>query len=485
MASPNQYPVAPPPVQPPYREPRSIAGPLILIILGGLFLAKNLGWHFPVWRWFGHWWPLLLIVWGLIVLFERMSGRRSRGLGAWGVVLLVFLVVFGLSAHYTSDFDWHGMRDQMQMDDDMGGFFGGNAFTYEDTLEQSFPPKGNLRIVCDRGSLNITPSDGNTIRVVVHKKLYADNQKDADQYNAGTKPQLTVSGDTVVLSANTNGAGNHNVQADMDIAVPNGASIDIASKRGDVTVDGHKADVKISLQHGDVSLNEISGPVTIGMEKGSIRATQINGDVDISGHVDSVSLDDITGSVRLNGDFYEDVRLSKISKSVIFKTSRSDMEIASVPGDLDISSDEVRGTQLNGPTRVVTSSKNIHLEDIAGDLQVQSTNGDVEVTTGDKQPSSKMDITTAHGDVALTLAAKGAPEKVTIGTEHGDVTLTLAANTGFQIAAATRKGEISSDFDSLKVSQSNGSSEATGTVGNGNSKLTVGTDTGDIKIGKS
>jgi DUF4097 and DUF4098 domain-containing protein YvlB len=198
-----------------------------------------------------------------------------------------------------------------------------------------------------------------------------------------------------------------------------------------------------------------------------------------------VSLDDVTGSVRLNGDFYEDVRLSKISKSVIFKTSRSDMEIASVPGDLDISSDEVRGTQLNGPTRVVTSSKNIHLEDIAGDLQVQSTNGDVEVTTGDKQPSSKMDITTAHGDVALTLAGKGAPEKVTIGTEHGDVTLTLAANTGFQIAAATRKGEISSDFDSLKVSQSNGSSEATGTVGNGNSKLTVGTDTGDIKIGKS
>jgi len=38
------------------------------------------------------------------------------------------------------------------------------------------------------------PSDDNTLRVVVHKKLYAQNQKDADQYNGQTKPQITVTG---------------------------------------------------------------------------------------------------------------------------------------------------------------------------------------------------------------------------------------------------------------------------------------------------
>ncbi len=61
------------------------------------------------------------------------------------------------------------------------------------------------------------------------------------------------------------------------------------------------------------------------------------------------------------------------------------MEIASVPGDIEISSDEVRGSELTGPARVVTSSKNIHLEDVSGDLQVESTNGDVEVTTAGKR----------------------------------------------------------------------------------------------------
>jgi DUF4097 and DUF4098 domain-containing protein YvlB len=477
-------------VQPPYRYRRSIAGPVVLIVIGGLFLARNLGWHFPIWRWFGHWWPLLLILWGLIAIFERANanqgGYRRRGLGAGGVLLLVLLVTLGLTAHFTSDWDWRNMRDNVQIDDDdIDGMFGGNAYTYDDTLQQSFPAKGSLRIVCDRGALNITPSDGDTIRVVVHKKLYADNQKDADQYNEGTKPQITVNGDSVVLNANTNGAGNHNVTADLDILVPAGAALDIASKRGDVTVNEHKAEVKINLQHGDLALDQIAGPVSISLEKGSIRATQITGDVDISGHVDSVSLDQVTGAVRLNGDFYEDVRLSKITKNVIFKTSRSDMEIASVPGELSISSDEVHGNDLTGPSRVTTNSKNIHLEDVSGDLQVSSNNGDVEVTTADKQPASKMSVTTQHGDVALTLGSKAAPEKVEVATQHGDVTLTFAPNASFQINAGTRHGEISSDFDNLKISKENNTSQATGTVGNGSSKLQVGTETGDIRIVKS
>ena len=478
----------PPPVPPPYRHRRSIAGPIILIVIGGLFLARNFGFRVPVWHWFGHWWPLLLILWGVIVLIENITaprlGYRPRYLGAGGIVLLVLLVAVGVSAHYSSDVDWNGVRDQLQMDDNDFGSIFGHPYTFEDTLEQSFPAHANLRVVCDHGALNITPSDGDTIHVVVHKKLYAQNQTDANKYNEGSKPTISINGDTVLLNANTDGAGDHGVEADMDISVPAGAALDIASKRGDVTVNNRSAEVKISLQKGDISLTEIAAPVKIDLEKGSIRASQIGGDVDVNGHVDSVSIDQVAGAVRLNGDFYEDIQLSKIAKNVIFKTSRSDMEIASVPGDISISSDEVRGTELTGPSRVVTGSKNIHLEDVSGDLDVQSNNGDVEVTTSGKQ-AGKMNVNTQHGDVALTLASKSTPDKVTVNTQHGDVTLTLPSGGGFQISAGTRKGDISSDFDAIKVNESNGESRASGTVGSGASKLQVNTDTGDIKIGKS
>lgn len=490
MASINQYPppATPPPVPPPYR--RSIAKPVILIVIGVLFLLANLGviHKWQLWHWFGHWWPVLLILWGIIALIEHSTasrmGYRTRHLGAGGILLLILLVAVGVSAHYSSDVNWGGVRDQLQMDDDLGGFFG-TPYTYEDTLQQSFPANGTLRVVCDRGTLNITPSDGDQIQVVVHKKLYANDQNEANKYNQGTKAQITVTGNSVLLNANTDGAGDHGVTADMDISVPANAAVDVAAKRGDVTVNNRKANVKVSLQHGDVALSEVDGPVQVNLEKGSIRATQIRGDVDVTGHVDSVNVEDVSGAVRLNGDFYEDIRLSKIAKSVIFKTSRSDMEFASLAGDLDIASDQVRGNDLVGPSRVTTNSKDIHLEDVTGDLQVQSNNGDVEITTSGKQPAGKMDVATGHGDVAVTVAGKTPPDKVNVATQHGDVTLTMDNGVGFQVSAVTRKGDISSEFDGVKVDGANGSTKASGTVGNGVSKLQVATDTGDIKIAKS
>ena len=419
MASPNVYPPPPPPppppqyqypAPPPYRYRRSIAGPLVLIVIGLIFLLRNFGFRFPIWHFFGHWWPLLLILWGVIALIEHTTsqrmGYRTRHLGTGGILLLVLLVALGVSAHYSSDIDWGGVRNQMHMDDDFGGIFG-TAFTFDDTLQQAFPAHGNLRVVCDHGSLNIAPSDDNTLRVVVHKKVYAQNQNDADKYNEGTKPQITVTGNSVVLNANTNGAGEHGVQADMDIFVPRDATLDIASKRGDVTVNDRKADVKVALQHGDVAMNDIAGTVNIDLQKGSVRASKIAGDMDVEGNIDNVTVDEVAGAVHLSGDFFDDIRLSKIAKTVTFKSSRSDMQVASVPGDLEIAGDEVRGTDLNGPSRLVTRSKDIHIENVSGDLQLETTNGDIEVHAADKLPLGRISISSKRGDISLVLPPEG------------------------------------------------------------------------------
>ena len=464
VSPPPQAPQYPPP--PPYRYRRSIAGPLVLIVIGLLFLLRNFGFRFPIWHWFGRWWPVLLILWGVIALIEHVSsqrmGYRTRHLGAGGILLLVLLVALGVSAHYSSDIDWGGVREQMQMDDDLGGIFG-TAYNFDDTLQQAFPAKGSLRVVCDHGSLNISPSDDNNLRVVVHKKVYAQNQNDANKYNDGTKPQITVTGNSVLLNANTNGAGEHAVQSDMDIFVPRDASLDIASKRGDVTINSRKADVRIALQRGDVALDDIAGAAKVNLEKGSVRASKIAGDLDIEGRIDNVTVDEVAGAVHLTGDFFDDMRLSKIAGTVAFKSSRSDIAIASVPGDLEISGGDLRGNQITGPSRVNTRSKDITLEDVSGDLQVDNTNGDIEVHAASKLPVGKMTIT----------------------GKHGDITLTLPSNAGFQLQATTRKGDISSDFSAITVNQAHGTSEASGTVGNGASKLQITADTGDIRISKS
>ena len=466
MASPYTAPSAPlPPPPPVYRYRRSLAGPLILILIGMVFLLRNFGVHLPVWHFFGRFWPLLIILWGVIALVEHFTalrqGYQTRHLGGGGIVLLVLIVIVGLAAHHSSDVNWEGMRDQMQIDDDLGGMFG-NAFTFDDTLEQEFPANGSLRIVSDRGAINVTPSDGNTIRVVVHKKLYASNQEDANKFNAGSKPQITVNGTSVLLNANTNGAGDHAVQTDMDIFVPSRAMVDVASKRGDVSVSDRKADVKLTLQRGDITLNEITGNSKMSLDKGSIRATNLTGDMDIDGRIDNVTLEGVKGAVRLNGDFFNDIRLSKIAKAVEFKSARSDITLASVPGDLEISGDALRATDVSGPMRFVTRSKDIHLEGVTGDLEVENANGDIEIHPADKLPIGRMVLT----------------------GKHGDITVVLPANAGFQVDATTRKGDITSDFSPLRIEDNSGSSHATGTVGNGAAKLQINADTGDIRINK-
>src|SRR5271165_4206319 len=450
MASPYTTPSAPlPPPPPVYRYRRSLAGPLILIFIGLAFLLRNIGVHLPIWQFYGRFWPALIILWGLIALIEHFTalkgGYQARGLSGGGIFLLILIVITGVAAHESADYDWSGVRDQIQIDDDLGGMFG-TAYTFEDTLEQTFPGDGSLRVVCDRGAINVTPSDGDSIRVVVHKKLYAKTQDAANKFNEGSKPQLTVNGTAVVLNANTNGAGDHGVQADMDIFVPRKAAVEIAGKRGDVSVNDRKATVKIGLQKGDVALDGIVGPVEINLEKGSIRAKEIVGPMNVSGHVDDVTIEEVVGPVQLNGDFFNDIRLSKITGTVEFKSARSDISIASVSGDLEISGDALRATDVGGPMRLVTRSKEIHLEGVTGDVEVENSNGDIEIHPAGKMPMGKM----------------------MINGKHGDITIVMPANAGFQVDARSNKGDIiTSDFTPLRTEQTNGSSHTTGTVGNG------------------
>src|ERR1022692_4786223 len=98
-------PSVPPPMMPPLppRVPhRSIAGPVVLILMGVLFLLGTMGvmdiHHLG--SWFARFWPALLILWGVLKLIEyeqaKRSGQPARGIGVGGVFLMLFLIGAGL-----------------------------------------------------------------------------------------------------------------------------------------------------------------------------------------------------------------------------------------------------------------------------------------------------------------------------------------------------------------------------------------------------
>jgi Toastrack DUF4097/LiaF transmembrane domain len=463
MASPN--PVPPPPI-PPYRPQRSISGPLILIAVGLVFLLATmhvLSLH-SVWMWFGHYWPVLLIVLGLIKLVEhyqaQRTGTRSSGVGVGGAFLIVMLVVFGLIATQTSRVDWEALRNGMHMDDDSDwGWFEGHAYTYDDHLEQDFPAGAMLRVTDTRGAVNITTSDSAKIQVGVRKTIRAESQNEADRWNGNTKPDIKVSGNTVTLNANTQGAGDHSVTIDLDISVPRNVAVNITNRSGDVSVLGRDGDVEISNQKGDVSVTDVKGKVTLSLENSSARISQITGDVSAEGRMKEVSLDTIKGAARLNGDFTENVDLSKISKTVTLKSARTDIEIAKLDGDLSLDSHDLRASTVTGPFRLLTKFKDIRLEGVSGDLRLENEDGAVEVQ----------------------MTKMGA---VQIDNRRSDISIYVPDKAAFQVNAQTKNGEIESDFTGLNVSNGDERATASGSVGGGGPRLVVNNEHGAIEIRK-
>ena len=468
-------PVQPPVQAPPYRHRRSFAGPIVLIVLGIVFLLGNL--HMISWArlgtLFAHYWPLLLILWGIIKLIEHQQAQRdglpARGIGTGGVFLIICVVVCGLIATQASRFNWGEIKDNLQIDDDDFDNMFGQTYNYDDHLEQNIPAGATiLRVNDEHGAVHVSTADDNKITVTVHKRVGAENQSDADKFNTESKPTLTATGGELSLDAKTSGqvSGVHvgvyvrSVESDLDISIPRKMQVQITSRRGDVSVNDRNGEVDINAQHGDISLEDITGNVNLNLAKGSAKLEQITGDVHIDGHLNEVSVTDVKGSVQLDGEFGESVKLARISRNVAFKSSRTDLEFSSIAGELDLDSDDLHAEQLVGPVHLVTRSKEINLEDVAGDLRVEDANGGIEVS----------------------MRSLG---NVQIDDRNGDIHLSVPEKAGFHVDARTRDGEIESDFPELKINNNDHESTANGTVGNGSSHIVINNEHDGIELRKN
>jgi len=463
MASPTTPTAPPPPVE--YRR-RSFAGPVILILLGVLFLLGNLG--YMAWGRLGYlfarYWPVLIILWGLLKLVEhydaQRQGYRPRGIGFGGVMFLIFLVVLGLGA--SSAWHYRGVISDefFQIDDQPGFALFGTPYNYTDEIQQAFPAGAGLRVVSDRGEVHLIAWDQNTIKVEVRKKVLAESQGDADKVNGTTRPTITVTGDQVTVNANT-AAGNHRVDTNLEIYLPRKAAADIATAHGKVEVDDRTGDLKISNRGGDVELGGIQGNVNVSLRGGSVRAENMHGDLSLNGRVNDVNIENVQGSVRLSGDYFGTTHLAKIAGLVSFQSSRTDMEMAKLDGDLMLDSGDLRVSSLAGPTRVITRSKDIRLDNFTGNVHIEDNNSDIELTPG-----------------KLPLGA------IQIANHHGRIHLVLPADAAFQLEAHTTQGDISSDFSGVNVQSHARGAQATGAIGSGGPQIQLSTDRGDIEIRK-
>jgi DUF4097 and DUF4098 domain-containing protein YvlB len=441
----------------------SIVGPVILVGVGIIALLVVTG-HISgdsFWAWYGRWWPLLLIGAGFGLIGEwALDMRRNTPVRRSGnfVGLLILLAILGFGAS-----GWHHMRpwfNHMGNDDGMNDDFF-NAFGLpqhdmdEQVLNSQIPANSAVQIENPRGDVSIVSGDGPNIEVRAHAVAFASTDSEANKIFAAEADHVTVNGNSVTVKSD----GNDNGRLNVTVTVPKSARVTINAGRGDVTASGLGAGISVTAPHGDVHLSAIAGSVEMHFSGGKhdFSAHQVDGDLITDGDCNDLTLSEIKGKVVQNGEILGDVHIENIGGPVHLHTSVTDLQVASLPGDLTLNSDDLRVAEAKGPVHVTTHSKDVDLNQIYGDSSVDDRDGTISV-----EPAGAYGVDAKNG--------------------KGDIEVTLPPNASATVDGHARNGDIVTEY-ALSVSGEENKS-VNGKIGSGASKVVLNADNGDVRIKK-
>jgi hypothetical protein len=427
-----------------------------LLINNGKIKGPELFW------WFSKYWPLLLIFWGIVKIADYLRARRRNeptpGIGAGGVVLVVFLVLFGVAATSASRWDW-GCIDPDSSDEwsDGLGFFG-TRYDFTASFAQPMISGTQVRIISPRGNITITPSPDDQAHVLVHKYTRSQSQAEANQFDSATHPAFQQQGNLWLLDMDRD-AYQHG-RFNMEVQVPPRYSVSVMDRCGNIHISQMQGDVDVDTNRGRITAEQIKGNAILHLHHwGNVTATNVIGNLTVDGDVGDSNVTDVTGTLTFTGSYTGNIALSRIGNQVRFKSIRTDLQLAKLDGDLSMNRWNFRGDRLAGPIVLDTETKNIRLEEVSGSVSIKDDRGDIDLRA--KAPLGDVDLFANRGQVSISL-----PEKA-----------------GFQIDAESDNGKILSDY-SLNINNERHNATANGTVGDGKIQVKLRTNRGTIQIHK-
>jgi DUF4097 and DUF4098 domain-containing protein YvlB len=446
----------------------SILGPLLLVLLGVMFLLLSLRKmsYATVGIWYGHWWPLLLLLGGIVLLaewaFERSRSNDptqapSTRVGGGVVFLLFLLCIPGIilnASHGDARWVTHGFSFN---EDNMDEFLG-DRHESDQVLDQAIPTGSTLIIDNPHGDVTITgSSDDGMVHIAMHKQVFSRSDSDAADRAAKLVPAFTVSGTVATLNL----PSVESARADLTITLPTTTGTTVSADHGAIHISSLKAPVTATANHGDIEVNAIGGAVTSHMNSrgSSFNARGVRGSLTLEGNCHNVDISDVSGAVSLNGDFFGITHFERVGGGVRFHTSRTDFQLARLDGSVDIKRGELSADQIVGPVSLTARSYNVNLDRVAGDVSVTTSDGTVDVTSAPPLGN------------------------VTIQNRNGSVNLTVPEQAGFEVEAETRDGDVDSDLP-LTRHEDHHSKGLTGTVGGGGPLIRINTTQNDISLKK-
>ncbi len=450
----------------------SILGPLLLTGFGVAALLLSTGhWSaLTVTAWYSRWWPVLLVLAGIVLLAEWAFDQYvlqttpagtpplRRRVGGGVVFLLILVAVFGATSrtvHDQHDIFSNGLSINPN---NLSELFNDKRDLPPQILDETLPPlTPGLVLTIDNphGDIHITGKspDGN-LHITVNKQVTAADsalQSKGDQLT----PLFVASPNGLSLSVPTVDGG----AADLTLLVPDSLALSLNASHGEISVTGLKASVTLTSNHGDVELQSITGNVNarINHRDSAFAAHHITGDLTLKGDVGDLAVTDVSGQTYMEGGFYGDNHFERLLGPTTFQSDHTHLTLARLNGSLDIDRSNISGSQLVGPVNLRDSSRNVSFDHLSGDLDLGNSNGAVDISSS------------SPGNLAIT-------------NTNGRINLTLPDRAGFTVNASTN-GLIDDGF-ALPTTKSGSQTNLAGTLGDGRNQISLRTTHADISLQK-
>jgi DUF4097 and DUF4098 domain-containing protein YvlB len=486
MAS-GSTPVSPtPPVQavgapPPYRgrpgryRPRSIFSGLLLILVGALLLISRLAPNVDLGYWFAHYWPVIIILWGVAKLIDRMAftapaseARFDPNTGAplkvatrpplltggeFGLIVFLMLILGLVFVHgWLRQVLPRGVMDSSP--------FARTAAQTQHASATAIAPNSKIVIKGTDGDVTVHPSATSDLLVSASESARGDTDSEANAALARVQVAIDHTSDGYVVHPVNDKNGD--ISVDLDVTVPKSAGVSAATQHGDIRITDAVGNVETSAGAGDVTIRNTTGAVSADSGPGDTKIDGASATVRFHKRgPGDVEISNVQGEAQIEGNTLGDVVIRNVTKGVSLSSTRTTFSAAALPGELRLD----RG--------------DIHLSHAAGPVSITAHNQDVTANNVDGQ----FDVTAQHGDVEIEYSQ---PPKapISITTDSGDVSLSLPAGASFSVSAVSKSGDLENDFGGSSDDHA-GSHSLNATYGSGGPQIRITSHYGDIHIHKN
>ncbi len=430
------------------------------------------------------WWPVVLIVYGILRLTGRFGSERP---GCVEILLLALFIALGVSlsvVHRAVGGELGVFREWIERRE---ASFPGRAHRHEVPIPV-FPEANRLILRLPWGGIRVRSVPAGEVRLVLDARAWREAEAPAtwprvmaasrgDGIEVGIEApegweaglHLTVEAPPRLALEVETGEGGIRVEGPFPAVIAHGGAgpVDILGVRGAVSVESNgdaifvrdiEGPVQLRGEDAAIEVETVEGPVGVEVKDGSVRIEAVRGEVRVDAREAPVRVAGIAGPVRIrttdspvtlariNGDATVegdgDVLASRVAGTLEASLNESPVVVLNSGGRVRILGNHalVRTAGITGPLEIRTWEAPVLATDLAGGASIRGGESDISI----REVAGPLAVTTADGD--LDIATGTVDARMALFSEAGDIRLAVPGRAVFRLSATSGEGRPRSDF---------------------------------------